>query len=122
MERKETEARTDIFRFGRVMYEASAGQRAFNGESLESVIGRILKAEPKPVTELKPVRPYTMCLVIRRYLKKDRARRTQTAKTLREELQEVRQEVQVGTVLVDGSKLQGTLPVPIPAWRQSIGM
>ena len=113
MERKETEARTDIFRFGRVMYEASAGQRAFNGESLESVIGRILKAEPQPVTELKPVRPYTLCLVIRRYLKNDRARRTQTAKTLREELQEG---------LVDGSKLQGILPVPIPAWRQSIGM
>ncbi|MEE2992299.1 MAG: hypothetical protein VX603_03900 [Gemmatimonadota bacterium] len=55
-------------------------------------------------------------------MKKDRDRRTQTAKALHEELHDVRQEVQVGTVLVDGSKLQGTLPVPIPAWRRSIGM
>lgn len=122
MERKETDARTDIFSFGLVMYEALTGQRAFDGESLESIIGRILEAEPKPVTELKPVTPYTLCLVIRRCLKKDRDRRTQTAKGLHEELHDVRQEVQVGTVLVDGSKLQGTLPVPIPAWRQSIGL
>jgi len=37
------------------------GQRAFDDESLESIIGRILEAEPKPVTELKPVTPiYTV--------------------------------------------------------------
>ncbi|MEE2992300.1 MAG: hypothetical protein VX603_03905 [Gemmatimonadota bacterium] len=61
MERKETDARTDIFSFGLVMYEGLTGQRAFYGESLESIIGRILEAEPKPVTELKPVTPiYTV--------------------------------------------------------------
>ena len=60
------EARTSsrisgIFSFGLVMYEAFTGQRAFDGESLESIIGRILEAEPKPVTELKPVTPiYTV--------------------------------------------------------------
>ena len=43
------------------MYEALTGQRAFDYESLESIIGRILEAEPKPVTELKPVTPiYTV--------------------------------------------------------------
>ena len=71
-EREETDARTDLFSFGVVMYEALTGQRPFEGKTLESIIGRIVEAQPKAVTEIKPVTPYTLWTVIRTCLKKNR--------------------------------------------------
>ena len=92
-ERKETDARTDIFSFGVVMYQALTGQRPFEGKTLESIIGRIVEAEPKAVTELKPVTPYTLDWLIRMSLRKDREERTQNARSLHADLRDVQQEV-----------------------------
>jgi serine/threonine protein kinase len=59
-ERKPVDARTDLFSLGVVMYEALTGERPFRGESLESLIGRILEAEPEPVTAVNPATPYLL--------------------------------------------------------------
>jgi eukaryotic-like serine/threonine-protein kinase len=59
------DARTDIFSFGVVMYEALTGQRPFKGDTVESVIARILEIDPTPATELKPTSPYMLWQVIR---------------------------------------------------------
>ena len=107
-ERKAVDARTDLFSLGVVMYEALTGQRPFRGESLESLIGRILEAEPEPVTALNPATPYLLWNVIRQCLVKDREGRIQTAGQLRAELRAVQGEIDSGTVLVD----QRTLPGP----------
>ena len=125
-ERKETDARTDIFSFGVVMYEALTGQRLFDGETLESIIGRILEAEPKAVTEIKPVTPHQLWWTMRGCLEKDRDVRIQTAQRLHRELQDVQQEVQAGTELVDRRTILSTSepvkPAPIPFWRQSMAI
>jgi serine/threonine-protein kinase len=60
IEGKKVDVRTDLFSLGIVMYEALTGQRPFKGENIESIIGRILAEEPKAVTEIKPVMPYTL--------------------------------------------------------------
>lgn len=111
-EREETDARTDIFSLGVVMYEALTGVRPFEGKTLESIIGRIVEAEPKAVTEIKPVTPYTLDWLIRMCLKKDRGNRIQTSQQLHSALHDVQQEVQTGTILVDASQSV------IPVWRQ----
>ena len=122
VERKKADARTDIFSFGVVMYEALTGQKLFDGETLESIIGRILEAEPQAVTEIKPVTPYQLWWTIRGCLEKDRDRRIPTAQRLHAELQDVHQEVLAGTELVDRRAIppppEPESVKPVPFWRQ----
>ena len=116
-EREETDARTDIFSFGVVMYEALTGQKPFEGKTLESIIGRILTEEPQPVSQLKPITPHTLWWTVRMCLRKNRDNRTQSAHELYTDLREVQQEVQAGTVLVDAS-----LRKSVSFWRQPIAI
>jgi eukaryotic-like serine/threonine-protein kinase len=43
------DARSDIFSFGAVVYELVAGRRAFPGETVASVLGALLRDDPKPM-------------------------------------------------------------------------
>lgn len=113
-ERRPTDARSDLFSLGIVMYEGITGQRPFKEDTIESIIGRILTEEPTAVTSLRPVTPYTLWSVIRKCLKKDRERRIQRASELHEELLDVHQEVKSGTALGDASTIQATTLAPVP--------
>jgi eukaryotic-like serine/threonine-protein kinase len=126
-ESQELDHRTDIFSFGVVMYEALTGKKAFEGSSRTSLLGRIVNEEPKPVTSIKAVTPYSLWLAIERCLRKEAVARTQTSSVLVNDLRGVRRDVEAGTVLVDASTLPepqdlDVAPVPpmrIPFWRQS---
>jgi serine/threonine-protein kinase len=74
---KDTDARSDLFAFGCVLYEMLAGKRAFEGESAASVIASILDREPTPLTGARPLER-----VVRRSLAKDPDQRFQTARDL----------------------------------------
>jgi eukaryotic-like serine/threonine-protein kinase len=52
IEGQETDARSDIFAFGLVLYELITGKRAFDGKTKTSVIASILKEQPRPIHEL----------------------------------------------------------------------
>ena len=54
LEGKETDARTDIFALGCVLYEMLTGSRAFRGTSHAELIAAILDREPRPIAELEP--------------------------------------------------------------------
>lgn len=105
-ERQETDARTDIFSFGVVMYEALTGQKPFDGKTLESTIRRIIDTEPRAATEVRSMTPYQLWSTIRRCLKKEREQRIQTSRELHAELQDVRKEVDTGTALVYASNTE----------------
>ena len=51
IEGRETDARTDIFAFGVVLYEMLTGEPPFRGDSQASMLGAILKDDPPPLGE-----------------------------------------------------------------------
>jgi Tol biopolymer transport system component len=55
LEGKDTDARTDIFAFGVVLYEMLTGTKAFAGESQASLISAIMAADPISPAALQPV-------------------------------------------------------------------
>jgi eukaryotic-like serine/threonine-protein kinase len=83
----DADARSDIFSLGSVLYEMVTGERAFDGKSRLSVASAIVEREPKPISSIKPLTPYTLDHVIRRCLAKDRDQRWQTARDVKLELQ-----------------------------------
>ena len=52
-----TDARTDLFAFGCVLYEMLSGKKAFEGRSGASLMSAIMAQEPRPLRELVPTVP-----------------------------------------------------------------
>ena len=82
----ETDARSDIFSFGAVLYEMVTGTRAFAGSSQASIIAAVLEREPASITTHVPLTPPALDRVVRKCLAKDPDRRWQSAADLRDEL------------------------------------
>jgi Tol biopolymer transport system component len=121
-EGKEVDARSDIFSLGTMLYQMASGARPFHGETTMSTIGAILKDEPSSITELKPSLPRHAGRILRRCLAKDPDRRYQTALDLRNELDELKSEIDSGTVPSSTSRrsrmplLVGAIAVIAVAW------
>ena len=76
---EEVDARTDIFSFGAVLYEAATGRRAFSGISKAAIRDEILSRAPIPAISLNPSVPAALERIITRALAKDRQARYQSA-------------------------------------------
>jgi serine/threonine protein kinase len=87
LEGKETDARSDLFSLGAVLYEMVTGNRAFDGKSQASIVAAILEHEPKPIAALQPMAPAALDRLIRTCLAKDPEERIQTAHDVKLQLQ-----------------------------------
>ena len=87
LEGRALDARTDIFSLGVMVHEMATGTRPFEGGSPAALLSSILRDVPHPVTERRPELPGELGALIARCLEKDRDRRVQTARELRDELQ-----------------------------------
>ena len=83
-----TDARSDIWAFGCVLYEMLAGMRAFAGETVVEILGAILKSEPD-WRALPPETPPAVVSLLKRCLQKDRNRRMRDIADARFQIEEM---------------------------------
>jgi Tol biopolymer transport system component len=107
IEGEPTDARTDIWAFGCLLYEMITGRRAFEGKSQASLIASILEKQPAPVVELQPMTPPALGRIVRTCLQKDPDDRFQTAHDLALQLEWIE----------EGGSAAG-LPAPVVAGRK----
>ena len=91
VEGRRRDARTDIFAFGLILYEMTAGKKAFHGNSQASLIGAILKDTPEPPSSLRPGIPPALDRVIAACLEKNPEDRWQSVRDMARELKWLRQ-------------------------------
>ena len=87
------DARSDVFSFGAVLYEMATGARAFDGNSSAETLAAVLAGQPKPPTQITAV-PRELERVILRCLRKEPDRRYQTMLDVRNDLQELEEEIE----------------------------
>jgi Tol biopolymer transport system component len=86
LEGREADARSDIWALGCVLYEMTSGRRAFEGTSQASLIGSIMNAAPRPLSEMAPTSPPELDRLVRQCLARDPDDRWQSARDLGREL------------------------------------
>lgn len=84
---EESDARSDLFSLGAVLYEMSAGHPPFSGNSALAILKQISEVEPRPLRELNPAIPEWLAATIDRLLAKRPADRIQSAPHLAELLE-----------------------------------
>ncbi len=106
-EGKTIDHRSDIFSMGIILYEMATGERPFKGDTAASLLSSILKDTPASATKVNPYLPRELARILRHCLVKDPDHRYQTAKDVRNEIEELKQEVESGDVLEEVPALTG---------------
>jgi serine/threonine protein kinase len=78
-----TDARSDLFSLGAVIYEMATGELPFPGEATAVIFDAILNREPRELHELNPSLPTELTAILAKALEKDRSFRYQTAADLK---------------------------------------
>jgi eukaryotic-like serine/threonine-protein kinase len=94
------DARSDLFSLGVILYEMATGQRPFSGDTNVTMLSSILKDTPPAVTTVNRAMPSELARIIRHCLVKDPARRYQIAADLRNELEELKHDLDSGSLAV----------------------
>jgi len=84
----ETDARTDVFALGAVLWELLTGRKAFPGNSLEAIGQAVLATPPRPANEVAPQVPAALAAIAAQALARDPALRQPSARVLARELRQ----------------------------------
>ncbi len=91
-----TDARTDLFSLGVVLYQMASGVLPFQGDTSADVVSAILNQEPLPVTQRASALPAELGRILSKALEKDRNLRCQTATELKTDLLRLKRDADSG--------------------------
>ena len=98
-----TDARTDLFSIGTVLYQMATGILPFHGETSAVVFDAILNREPAPITQVNQSLPPELNRIIGQALEKDRDLRYQSATDLKTALKRLKRDLNSGQHATTGS-------------------
>ena len=91
-----TDARTDLFSLGTVIYLMATGKMPFSGDTSAVVFEAILNRDPAPIKQINAALPEALGRIVEKALEKDRGLRYQTATELRTDLLRLRRDLDSG--------------------------
>ncbi len=103
---KRTDARSDIFAFGALLYQMLTGRPAFPGKNVISVLAAVINQDPPPIGAIVSGAPPELEWIIKRCLSKDPNRRIQHIADVKIALEETQERI-------------GLLPIPVAAKPRS---
>ena len=89
---EELDARSDLFSFGVVLYEMSAGHHPFPGTTSGMIFDAILNRTPEAPSQANPEAPAELERILDKILEKERDMRYQTAAELRTDLRRLKRD------------------------------
>ena len=101
-----TDARTDLFSFGTVLYQMATGILPFQGDTSAVVFEAILNRDPAPVNQLNASLPPELSRIIGQALEKDRDLRYQSATDLKTALKRLKRDLDSGKHAADSSGMR----------------
>ncbi|HWC64587.1 MAG TPA: protein kinase, partial [Thermoanaerobaculia bacterium] len=91
-----TDARTDLFSLGAVLYQMATGEMPFQGDTDAVVFEAILNRSPRPLTEVNPSMPPELSQILEKALEKHRQLRYQSATDLKTDMLRLKRKLESG--------------------------
>ncbi len=100
---------TDIFSVGSVLYELLTGEKAFAGQTIHTVLFKVVSEDPRPLLEAAPRTPPALAAILQRSLTKNVADRYQSAVEMANDLNVVRTKLTNSSEQPESLSLSATL-------------